>query len=77
MHPETGLYLHRLRVAEVEQRRQRRAGLPERRRRAGLRQRPRPPGRVRVRVATALVQVAARLTREPVVVVPHRAGEGR
>jgi hypothetical protein len=64
MHPEQQYLLAQLRLADDARRRDLRHGLPGR---------PRPPGRrVRSRAATLLVRVAARLTDEPLVVVPRR-----
>lgn len=38
-----------------------------------LARRPRPPGRVRLSVASVLARAAARLAKEPVVALPRRA----
>lgn len=52
-------------------------GAPDRLRHAHhlyhLARRPRPPGRLRLVVASVLVRSAARLAKEPVVALPRRA----
>jgi hypothetical protein len=62
-HPDHLMMITRLRLAEAER---------QHRHREGLARRPRPPGRARQRVANTLVRLAARLTDEPVVALPHR-----
>ncbi len=63
MHPDTLFQLAALRREDR---------LLDADRRRHVRRRPRPPSRVRQRLAIRLVRIAARLTDEPVVAFPRR-----